>query len=129
MSDEEKFEPRNASYWQRQARGFQAEKAEAALKAASEQEPVAIAQCAESGQWLHRTRYGMDTLRDGDKVYAAPTPPAVPEGMLLVPEIRNMNKAKLHGNQSVLVGFVSCRAASAFCAALQPDSSAAKGEE
>lgn len=47
-------------------------------------------------------------------LYAKPMLPTIPEGMALVPEIRQINMVKLFGDQSVIVYFTSCRAASAF---------------
>lgn len=55
-------------------------RAELAAIKAGQGEAVAIAECREVHghicQFLNRTQHGMDTLRDGDKLYAAPPAPA-----------------------------------------------------
>lgn len=77
---------------------------QAKLTALEGQEPVAIAECKEVHgsfcQFLNRTRHGMDTIKDGDKLYAAAG--AAPKGLFidmiaqhkgLAEEMREMDQA------------------------------------
>jgi len=86
----------------------------ARLAELGKQEPVAIAKCkvvhGHNCQWLNRTRHGMDTLRDGDKVYAAagasPVQPSQPlfkeiidKHQGLAEELRELDSQPTKGDQ------------------------------
>ena len=57
---------------------FKAQSVPPTASTQAEQEPVAIAEChvvhGHMCQFLNRTAYGMQVLKDGDKLYTAPQP-------------------------------------------------------